>query len=77
MRDDWSQLSELQECQQKFAAIVGDPQFSSAEKQSRLAALWPVFVQDLAGSPSLTDSDRQRIAGIVSTALLNRLKLQE
>ena len=76
VRDDWAQLSEFQDSRTKFAAIVGDAQFTAAEKQDRLAAQWPVFVQALADSPSLTDPDRERIAALVSADLLNRLKMQ-
>lgn len=76
LREDWAQLTELRETLTRFAAITGDAQYSAAEKKSRLAALWPVFVQDLAASPSLTDPDRQRIAALVSADLLNRLTLQ-
>jgi hypothetical protein len=75
-RDDWAQLSELQECRQKLATIAGDSLFTVAEKQDRLAALWPTFMQALTDSPSLTDPDRERIAGLVSGDLLNRLKMQ-
>ncbi len=76
-RDDWEQLSDLQDSQTRFAAVIADVQYTVAEKRTRLAALWPVFVQALAVSPSLTDPDRERIASIVSTDLLNRLKLQD
>jgi hypothetical protein len=75
-RDDWAQLSDLQGIQAKFATIIGDTVFTAAEKQDRLAALWPVFVQTLAESASLTDPDRARIAALVSADLLNRLKTE-
>lgn len=76
-RDDWAQLSDFEDSRKKFATVLADPLFSNSEKQDRLAALWPPFVQALAASPSLTDPDRARIAGLVSADLLNRLKMQE
>jgi hypothetical protein len=76
-RDEWTQLPELQESQAKISNVIADTVFTVVEKQDRLAALWPVFVQALTDSPSLTDPDRQSIATEVAADLLNRLKLQE
>lgn len=76
-RDDWQQFAEFQDSHKKFSNLMSDPQFSAADKRSRLAALWPAFLQTLADSPNLIDSDRDRIAALVSTGLLKRLKVQE
>ncbi len=75
-RDDWQQLPELQETRKKFSNLVADSQFAVSEKRSRLALLWPVFVQALADSPNLTEPDRDRIATLVSSDLLRTLKIQ-
>ena len=53
-REDWQQLPEIQEYQTKFSDLLSDTQFSVAEMQSRLAALWPSFLQALTESPNLT-----------------------
>ena len=76
-REDWAQLREIQEARGKISNLVDDLQFSVTEKRSRLAALWPVFVQVLADSPHLTVPDRERIAGLISVELLKKLKLQQ
>jgi hypothetical protein len=76
-RDDWARLSELQESRQNLATIAGDSVFTVAEKLDRLAALWPEFVQAVADSPSLTDTDRERITAQLSGDLLGRLKIQQ
>ncbi len=76
-RDDWPQLVELQEVLKKFSSLIADSQFAVDEKRTRLAALWPVFIQALADSPNLTEPDRDRIASLVSGDLLKKLKMQE
>jgi len=64
-REDWQQLTELQDIRGKFANLMADAQFSTQEKRNRLAALWPGFVQVLGESSNLTDPDRDRIAGLI------------
>lgn len=76
-REEWSTLPELQDLQKKFSTIISDVQFSAPEKRSRLAALWPAFVQALADSPNLTEPDCDRISALVSTGLIRSLTLQE
>lgn len=76
-REDWAQLREIQDARGKISNLVDDLQFSVTEKRSRLAALWPVFMQVLADSPHLTIPDRERIAGLISGELLKKLKLQQ
>ena len=76
-RDDWQQLIELQESRKKFSNLIADSEFAVSEKRSRLAALWPAFIQALADSPNLTEPDRDRIASLVSADLLKKLKVQE
>ena len=77
IREEWSSLPELQDLQKKFANIISDVQFSASEKRSRLAALWPGFVQTLSDSTNLTEPDCDRIAGLVSGGLIKSLKIQE
>ena len=76
-RDDWQQLADLQSYRKKLGSILGDPQFTAAEKRSRLAALWPGFVQMLADCADLIDSDRDRIAALIADELIRKLKSQE
>lgn len=77
VRDDWQQLRDLQDARAKLTNIVSDTQFSVTEKRTRLATLWPAFIQTLGDSPNLTVPDRERIASLISGELLKKLKLQQ
>lgn len=76
-RDDWAQLAVIQDYRKRFSTIVGDAQYNVAEKRSRLAALWPLFVQALSDVPDLIDPDKDRIANVISDELLKKLKVQD
>jgi hypothetical protein len=76
-RPDWRQLPELADSQHKFASVITDIQFTTAEKRQRLAALWPAFIEALQSSANLTDPDRDGIARSVAQELLKRLDAED
>ena len=76
-REDWQTLEGLTQFLPRFSNILSDVEFTMAEKRSRLAALWPPFVQMLGESPQLTGPDRDRIASEVGDDYAKRLTVQE
>ena len=76
-REDWQTLEGLAQFLARFSNILSDLEFTMAEKRSRLAALWPPFVQMLGESPQLTGPDRDRIASEVGNDYAKRLTVQE
>jgi hypothetical protein len=76
-RDDWHTLDGIAPMLARFSTIMSDVGFTIVEKRSRLATLWPPFVQMLNDSPQLTQPDRDRILAIVGNDYAKRLAAQE
>ena len=76
-REDWQALDGVAQFLARFGNIMSDVEFTMPEKRSRLATLWPPFVQMLNESPQLTEPDRDRIAAEVGADYSKRLAAQE
>ena len=76
-REDWQTVNGVGQFLARFGGIMSDVEFTMPEKRSRLATLWPPFIQMLNESPQLTEPDRDRIAAEVGADYSKRLAAQE